>query len=54
MNKLELFTSIVKNFGVQMRLFDEPFSLLEEYDNGLRLRLLGHLKRRSLKNLSVL
>jgi AraC-like DNA-binding protein len=39
MEKLELLTSIVKNFGVQIRIYGEPFSDLEEYDKGLRSRI---------------
>jgi hypothetical protein len=39
MEKLELVENIVKNFGVQIRIYKEPFAGLEEYDNGLRSRL---------------
>jgi AraC-like DNA-binding protein len=39
MEKLELMANIVKNFGVQARIYDESLSTLEEYDNGLRSRL---------------
>jgi AraC-like DNA-binding protein len=39
MEKLELMANIIKNFGVQMLVRYEPLSGLEEYDNGLRLRL---------------
>jgi AraC-like DNA-binding protein len=39
MEKLYFSIDIVKNFGVKMQVYGEPFSDLDEYDNGLRLRL---------------
>jgi AraC-like DNA-binding protein len=39
MENLELMVNAVKNFGVQTRIYQEPLSGLEEYDNGLRSRL---------------
>jgi hypothetical protein len=39
MEKMELMANAVKNFGVQLRIYKEPFAGLEEYDGGLRSRL---------------
>jgi hypothetical protein len=50
MEKLELLMDIVKNFGVQIRTYGEPFSDLEEYDNGLRLRIFRTFETSRLKD----
>jgi hypothetical protein len=39
MEKPELLTGIVENFGVQIRMYREPFAALEEFDKGLRSRI---------------
>jgi hypothetical protein len=39
MEKLEFVVNSIKNFGVQTRIYSEPLSALETYDNGLRSRL---------------
>jgi AraC-like DNA-binding protein len=49
MEKLELLKNIVKNFGIQMRIYGEPFSDLEEYDKGLRSRIFQTFDTRRFK-----